>query len=64
MFSRRLFICLTLILTAAAAQAQIQVSLKLTRRLYMAYEPVIATVSITNLTGHDVMFDEIDGQKW
>ena len=30
----------------------------------MAYEPVIATISVTNLTGRDVMLDELDGQKW
>lgn len=38
--------------------------MKLPRRLYVAYEPIIATVSVTNLTGRDVMLDEIDGQKW
>ncbi len=30
----------------------------------MVYEPVIATVSVTNRSGRDVMLDEIDGQKW
>lgn len=46
------------------AQAQIDVQMKLSRRLYMAYEPIIATVSITNRTGRDVVFDEFEGKQW
>lgn len=61
---RQLFVCFAFVFTVATAEAQLQISLKIPRHLYMAYEPVIATVSVTNLTGRDVMLDEIDGQKW
>ena len=36
-------------LTAATAHAQVQIDLKLGRKTYILYEPVIATVTITNL---------------
>lgn len=63
-FSRRFLLFSTLVLLAGSAHAQLQVSLKIPRRLYMAYEPIIATISVINLTGRDVMLDEVDGQKW
>lgn len=62
--SRRFLLFLTLLLLAGSARAQLQVSLKISRHLYMAYEPIIATISVVNLTGRDVLLDEVDGQKW
>jgi len=49
---------------AAAAQAQIQVELKFKRLQYIAYEPVTATVTITNLAGRDVDLHDENGQHW
>jgi len=48
----------------ASASAQIQVSLKLRRLQYIAYEPVVATVSITNNTGRDIDLRDDSGQHW
>jgi hypothetical protein len=49
---------------AAAAQAQIQVELKFQRLQYISYEPVAATVKITNLAGRDVDLHDENGQHW
>jgi hypothetical protein len=51
-------------LFAAAANAQIQVDLKLKRLQYIAYEPVVATLAITNLAGRDIELHDGDGQSW
>jgi hypothetical protein len=62
--ARLLLGLLALLCLAPALHAQMQVSLTLKRRLYMAYEPIIATVSITNLSGRDVPLTDADGQHW
>ena len=46
------------------AGAQIQADLKLNRFQYIAYEPVIVTISITNLAGRDVDLRDSAGQAW
>ena len=51
-------------LFAAAAEAQVQVDLKFKRLQYIAYEPVVATVAITNLAGRDIELRNADGQSW
>ena len=38
--------------------------LKLARLQYIAYEPVVAHLTITNLAGRDVDFQDADGQTW
>jgi hypothetical protein len=53
-----------LLLFAAKAHAQIQVDLKFKRLQYIAYEPVVATLSITNLAGRDIDLHDADGQSW
>src|SRR5437667_8145246 len=52
------------LLFAAAAKGQIQVDLKLPRLQYIAYEPVVATLGITNLAGRDIELHDADGQSW
>jgi hypothetical protein len=47
-----------------AAEAQIQVDLKFKRLQYIAYEPVVASVAITNLAGRDVELHDSEGQSW
>lgn len=49
---------------AATARAQIQVDLKFKRLQYIAYEPVMATLGITNLAGRDVDLRDADGEAW
>jgi hypothetical protein len=58
-----LFIFYSLLL-AGRAQAQIQIDLKLARLQYIAYEPVVATVAITNHAGRDIDLRDNDGQAW
>lgn len=48
----------------SSAAAQVAVDLKIERRSYMAYEPVIATVTITNLAGRDILLQDIDSERW
>ena len=49
---------------AAAVQAQIQVELKFRRLQYVAHEPVMAIVKITNLAGRDIDLHDENGQHW
>ncbi|MFN2507840.1 MAG: hypothetical protein ABR589_03610 [Chthoniobacterales bacterium] len=51
-------------LIAGTAQAQIQVDLKFKRLQYVAYEPIIATVRITNLSGRAIDLRDENGQRW
>jgi hypothetical protein len=47
-----------------AANAQIQVQLKFNRLQYIAYEPLIATVTITNRAGRDIDLRDEGEQHW
>src|SRR5262245_56745364 len=55
---------LLVLIFAAAAEAQVQVDLKFKRLQYIAYEPVVATIAITNLAGRDIELHDADGQSW
>ena len=61
---RRVLPWFGIFLFAAAAEAQVQVDLKFKRLQYIAYEPVIATIAITNLAGRDIELRDADGQSW
>ena len=63
-FIRLIFAALCVFLCATAAEGQIQVDLKFKRLQYIAYEPVVATVAITNLAGRDIELRDADGQSW
>ena len=52
------------LLTACRLHGQIQVDIKLARLQYIAHEPVIATVGITNLAGRDIDLQDSDEQAW
>ncbi len=62
--------CLAFLAAAGAlwiadlAHAQVQVELKLSRRLYIVYEPIVATVTITNLAGRDLRLDADGARQW
>jgi hypothetical protein len=49
---------------ATTAGAQIQIDIKFKRFQYIAYEPLMATISITNLAGRDVDLRDAAGQAW
>src|SRR2546423_14444412 len=51
-------------LVAGAANAQIQVQLKFSRLQYIAYEPLLATISITNRAGRDIDLRDDDAERW
>src|SRR5437763_11368097 len=60
-------LCWTLVclcFAAVPAFAQIQVELKFPRLQYIAYEPVVANLVITNLAGRDVDLRDNGGQSW
>jgi len=60
----RVFLCFGVLFFAATAHGQIQVELKFKRLQYIAYEPVVATLGITNLAGRDIELRDADGQSW
>ena len=51
-------------LAASAAHAQITVSLSIKERFYLAHEPVIATVNVTNLTGREITLSDSSQSQW
>ena len=53
-----------LLAVPSAALAQLRVEIELPRRLYMIYEPVIASVKIRNLAGRDITLRDADGVNW
>src|SRR5262249_43199541 len=61
---RHLLPAMCVVLFATGAKAQIQVELKFKRLQYIAYEPVVVTLSITNLAGRDIDLHDANGQSW
>lgn len=61
---RRPVLLLCLFFLAGTASGQIQVELKLKRLQYVAYEPVIATLQITNLAGRAIELRNENSQHW
>lgn len=53
-----------LLVGAVAAQAQIQVDIGLKRTLYLRYEPIMCTVTITNRTGAPLELSDTMRDKW
>lgn len=63
-FLKRAIVTAAMLLVVSRAGAQIQLDIKLARLQYIAYEPVIATVGITNLAGRDVDLRDTASQAW
>lgn len=61
---RSLLPLLILAVLVQVAHAQVQVGLQIKRHLYMAYEPIVATISVRNLSGRDLPLADQDGQPW
>jgi len=57
-------VLLVALIVGRTAHAQLQVELKFPRVQYVAYEPVVAIVKITNLAGRDVELRKENGQRW
>ena len=53
-----------LLLALAPARAQIAVSLTLKRHFYLAHEPVVATVTLTNMSGRDLVLEDSPEFQW
>ncbi len=51
-------------LGASTAQAQIELSIQVPRRSYILYEPIVATVTITNNAGRDLVFEDSGSKQW
>lgn len=62
-FSRKLLFGL-LVLGLGSAKAQVAMDMKLSRRSFMAYEPIVATVAITNLSGRDLLLEDAGADRW
>lgn len=69
-FSPR-FACFAVVLAAffgllamTSLRAQVTVDLSINRTIYVAYEPLLATVRITNLTGSKLLLADVQGKKW
>ena len=60
----RILSCACVLFFATPAKGQIQVDLKFKRLQYIAHEPVVATVAITNLAGRDIELQDANGQSW
>jgi hypothetical protein len=61
---RLLLLCLSGFAALSTAHAQISVQLSLKEHLYIAHEPVIATVNVTNNTGRDVALADTPQYQW
>ncbi len=66
---RLLHLCLWLALALAGfaprqAAAQLSVTLTLNKTQYVAFEPILATVTIANRAGKDIVLGETDGRPW
>ena len=49
---------------APSLRAQINVQMDIPRHLYLCYEPIVATVAITNMTGRDLTLEDKAPDKW
>lgn len=60
----RLLLLLSLCCLATAAHAQINVSISIKQRFHLLYEPVIATVNVTNQTGREITLSDSPQYQW
>jgi hypothetical protein len=62
--NRLRFLLLALLCAAAVlpAQGQVSVALQIKRRSFIRYEPILATVTVTNLAGRELMLQDGESQ--
>ncbi len=61
---RHLIALAALLAAALSANAQVQVDISMKRNLYIVYEPILVTVTITNLTGNELTLVDSGINKW
>ena len=61
---RFLFSFFLLLAASSALHAQLQIGMTLKRKMFMAHEPILVNISISNLSGRDVPLTDADGQHW
>lgn len=49
---------------AENSSAQVRVDISFKRKLYVLYEPIIATVTINNLSGQPLLFEDSGNNRW
>lgn len=52
------------LMAITSLRAQVTVDLSINRTIYVAYEPLLATVRITNLSGSKLLLADVQGKKW
>jgi hypothetical protein len=50
--------------SVSETRAQVTVELSIKRNIYIAYEPLLATVRINNLSGNRLLLADVEGKKW
>jgi len=55
---------LMMLLSSSLLKAQVTVDLSIKRTIFVAYEPLLATVRITNLTGARLLLADVQAKKW
>ncbi len=53
-----------ILLSALTANAQLQVDISMKRNLFIAYEPILVTVTITNLSGNELTLSDSGHKNW
>lgn len=61
---RKILFFIICLLAIEPVSAQVRVTLSFKRFLYIAYEPVIATVTIENLTGRELFLHDSGSDRW
>ncbi len=64
LFRRFVLLALGFVGFATVVRAQVQVDISFQRSLYLRYEPLLCTVSITNLSGRTLDLADTDKEKW
>ncbi len=59
-----IFCILAFLFFLVSLKAQVQVDLSLERNLYIAYEPLLVFVALTNMSGRDLQLESIGSQSW
>ena len=59
-----LLIAAGLLFPFESLRAQVTVDLSIKRTIYLAYEPLLATIRITNLSGQRLLLADVEGRKW
>ena len=61
---RLFFLALLLTGIASTAHAQIKVGISMKRSLFVVYEPILATITVTNLSGRDLVLRDSGVHHW